>query len=78
MNLRGKTLLGYGDAELSTLGGYDLVHYDDLAYVASAHQEREYRFVLLLCLALLAPLMSSPPGRKLSPIRQGKIGAGTR
>ena len=23
------------------LGGYDLVHYDDLAYVASAHQERK-------------------------------------
>lgn len=23
-------------------GGYDLVHFDDLAYVASAHQEREY------------------------------------
>lgn len=24
------------------MGGYDLVHYDDLAYVASAHQERKY------------------------------------
>jgi len=23
------------------MGGYDLVHYDDLAYVASAHQERK-------------------------------------
>jgi hypothetical protein len=34
-------LLGYSDAELANLGGYDLVHYDDLAYVASAHQERK-------------------------------------
>lgn len=35
-------LLGYTDAELANMGGYDLVHYDDLAYVASAHQECEY------------------------------------
>lgn len=35
-------LLGYTDAELSNMGGYDLVHYDDLAYVASAHQECKY------------------------------------
>lgn len=33
-------LLGYSDSELANMGGYDLVHYDDLAYVASAHQER--------------------------------------
>lgn len=39
--IRGKALLGHSDAELSSLGGYDLVHYDDLAYVASAHQERK-------------------------------------
>ncbi|XP_072762819.1 uncharacterized protein Ss isoform X2 [Anoplolepis gracilipes] len=39
MDQRGKMLLGYSDAELTNLGGYDLVHYDDLAYVASAHQE---------------------------------------
>ncbi|XP_041983034.1 aryl hydrocarbon receptor [Aricia agestis] len=39
MDQRGKMLLGYTDAELSNMGGYDLVHYDDLAYVASAHQE---------------------------------------
>ncbi|CAH2008226.1 unnamed protein product [Acanthoscelides obtectus] len=32
-------LLGYSDSELASMGGYDLVHYDDLAYVASAHQE---------------------------------------
>lgn len=41
MDQRGKMLLGYSDAELTNLGGYDLVHYDDLAYVASAHQERK-------------------------------------
>ncbi|CAG9839911.1 unnamed protein product [Diabrotica balteata] len=43
MDQRGKMLLGYSDNELATMGGYDLVHYDDLAYVASAHQE-PYRF----------------------------------
>ena len=36
---RGKMTLGYSDSELATLGGYDLVHYDDLSYIASAHQE---------------------------------------
>ncbi|XP_065354791.1 mucin-5AC [Calliphora vicina] len=39
MDQRGKHILGYSDAELVHMGGYDLVHYDDLAYVASAHQE---------------------------------------
>ncbi|CAB3368549.1 Hypothetical predicted protein [Cloeon dipterum] len=39
MDQRGKLLLGYTDAELANMGGYHLVHYDDLAYVASAHQE---------------------------------------
>ncbi|KAJ8937487.1 hypothetical protein NQ314_011877, partial [Rhamnusium bicolor] len=39
MDQRGKMLLGYSDSELASMGGYDLVHYDDLAYVASAHQE---------------------------------------
>ena len=39
MDQRGKQLLGYVDSELSNKGGYDLVHYDDLSYVASAHQE---------------------------------------
>ncbi|XP_015926692.1 aryl hydrocarbon receptor isoform X2 [Parasteatoda tepidariorum] len=39
MDTRGKQLLGFSDSELSNKGGYDLVHYDDLAYVASAHQE---------------------------------------
>lgn len=45
MDQRGKMLLGYSDAELANLGGYDLVHYDDLAYVASAHQERKQAFL---------------------------------
>ncbi|KAJ6635828.1 Aryl hydrocarbon receptor [Pseudolycoriella hygida] len=39
MDQRGKSVLGYSDSELANMGGYDLVHYDDLAYVASAHQE---------------------------------------
>ncbi len=37
---RGKELLNYDEEDISQVGGYDLVHYDDLAYVASAHQER--------------------------------------
>jgi hypothetical protein len=44
---RGKMLLGYSDAELANLGGYDLVHYDDLAYVASAHQERKLQLYII-------------------------------
>lgn len=48
MDQRGKSVLGYSDSELANMGGYDLVHYDDLAYVASAHQEREYNFFILL------------------------------
>ncbi|XP_049537606.1 uncharacterized protein LOC125952273 isoform X2 [Anopheles darlingi] len=40
MDHKGKNTLGYSDSELANMGGYDLVHYDDLAYVASAHQER--------------------------------------
>lgn len=43
MDQRGKMLLGYTDVELANLGGYDLVHYDDLAYVASAHQECKFK-----------------------------------
>ncbi|XP_055298517.1 aryl hydrocarbon receptor protein 1 isoform X3 [Sitodiplosis mosellana] len=39
MDQRGKMILGYSDGELATMGGYSLVHFDDLAYVASAHQE---------------------------------------
>ena len=36
---RGKEMLQFDDEDLSDIGGYDLVHHDDLAYVASAHQE---------------------------------------
>lgn len=43
VQFRGKIVLGYSDSELATLGGYDLVHYDDLSYIASAHQEREFQ-----------------------------------
>uniref|UniRef100_A0A182PVY6 Uncharacterized protein n=1 Tax=Anopheles epiroticus TaxID=199890 RepID=A0A182PVY6_9DIPT len=39
MDHKGKNTLGYSDSELANMGGYDLVHFDDLAYVASAHQE---------------------------------------
>lgn len=42
------------------MGGYDLVHYDDLAYVASAHQERKLQkktqnchYVLTLFISVL-------------------------
>lgn len=45
MDQRGKMLLGYSDSELADIGGYDLVHYDDLAYVASAHQECKFFFI---------------------------------
>ncbi len=34
-------MLNYEESEITDVGGYDLVHYDDLAYVASAHQERK-------------------------------------
>ncbi|OQR77528.1 aryl hydrocarbon receptor-like [Tropilaelaps mercedesae] len=40
MDSRGKALLGLTDQDIGAMrGGYDLVHPDDLAYVASAHQE---------------------------------------
>ena len=37
-------MLSYEDDEITDVGGYDLVHYDDLSYVASAHQERKCCF----------------------------------
>lgn len=37
---RGKALLGYTDGDVINKSGYDLVHYDDITYVAQAHQER--------------------------------------
>lgn len=45
---RGKMLLGYSDTELANMGGYDMVHFDDLAYVASAHQERKIHEQLII------------------------------
>lgn len=42
--LRGKLMLGYSDSELARFSGYDLVHYDDLSYISSAHQERKKTF----------------------------------
>jgi aryl hydrocarbon receptor len=39
-------MLGFSDSELANMGGYDLVHFDDLSYVASAHQERELKLVV--------------------------------
>ena len=41
MDQRGKEMLQFEDEDMSDIGGYDLVHHDDLAYVASAHQECE-------------------------------------
>ena len=39
---RGKEVLGFSESEFGCKGIYDLVHPDDLAYVASAHAERKY------------------------------------
>ena len=36
---RGKEMLQYDDNQMADFRGYDLVHHDDLAYVASAHAE---------------------------------------
>lgn len=48
MDQRGKMILGYSDGELASMGGYSLVHFDDLAYVASAHQERKCSHSILV------------------------------
>jgi len=39
MDQRGKEMLQYDDNQMAEFRGYDLVHHDDLAYVASAHAE---------------------------------------
>ena len=39
---RGKEVFGYNDVEFSSRGIYDLVHHDDLVYVAQAHSECKY------------------------------------
>ena len=36
---RGKDMFGYSDTEFSSKGIYDLVHPEDLSYVAQAHAE---------------------------------------
>ena len=36
---RGKEVLGFSETEFAAIGIYDIVHPEDLAYVASAHQE---------------------------------------
>ena len=46
---RGKEVFGYSDVEFSSRGIYDLVHHDDLVYVAQAHSECKY---LLLSISL--------------------------
>ena len=38
---RGKEVLGFSETEFAAIGIYDIVHPEDLAYVASAHQECE-------------------------------------
>ena len=40
-------MLQFDDEDLSDIGGYDLVHHDDLAYVASAHQECKPNFKIV-------------------------------
>ena len=45
---RGKLILGYSEIEFCQLGGYDLVHPDDLKYYANAHKECKYmRYVVM-------------------------------
>ncbi|KAH7644890.1 aryl hydrocarbon receptor-like [Dermatophagoides farinae] len=39
MEPRGRSLLGYNESDIANRGGYDLIHQDDLFFVASAHQE---------------------------------------
>ena len=49
---RGKEMLQFDDEDLSDIGGYDLVHHDDLAYVASAHQECKPNFKIVYRIVL--------------------------
>ena len=41
-------MLNYDENEIADIGAYDLVHYDDLSYVASAHQERKITLAYFL------------------------------
>lgn len=44
---RGKDLFGYTEVEFSNKGIYDLVHPEDLTYVAQAHNERKSIIVVM-------------------------------
>ena len=55
---RGREVLGFSDGEVGSLGVYDLVHPDDLAYVASAHQECEYFYAGHFLFLKLCTLLS--------------------
>ena len=47
---RGKEVFGYSDVEFSSRGIYDLVHHDDLVYVAQAHSECKYLYTFIILL----------------------------
>ena len=49
-------MLQYDEADLADFGGYDLVHHDDLSYVASAHQECKGVFKIVHTTLLHSPL----------------------
>ena len=51
---RGKEVLGFSETEFAAIGIYDIVHPEDLAYVASAHQECKS-----LSLSSLKPLFTT-------------------
>ena len=63
-------MLQFDDEDLSDIGGYDLVHHDDLAYVASAHQECKpyslqncycpFTALLFICRTLMPCRLTSP------------------
>ena len=45
---RGKEVLGFSESEFACKGIYDIVHPDDLAYVASAHAECKYYYLRII------------------------------
>ena len=73
MDQKGKMLLGYSDAELTNLGGYDLVHYDDLAYVASAHQECKSIVEALICIYNIKFCPHNFPRKQTEKIKMHRI-----
>lgn len=58
-------MLGYSDSELAALGGYDLVHYDDLSYISSAHQERKKIFKTFIFKSLIISFSLSFKNRSI-------------